>query len=584
MLFLWVKEMAKKVIDLGTLALLGKDGDSNRIANIKNNDNHTETFNALGADENGNLPAALPYAKGGTAATTLAQAKQNFGINNVNNTSDINKPVSTAQQNAINAARSSSSGEIAALETQTNLNLLGKEPTLAAGTATQFYRGDKTWQTLNKSAVGLGNVDNTSDANKPVSTATQTALNDKVAKGDIQAITKGGTGATTAAAARTNLGLGDAALKAVGKLNGQLSEFTGNGLGGNGYGGIAPVIPGGMDLQAYSYVTGWYGLAGTYVNSPIATSHTSLMLVSLRTYGAGAAMIFQLWANSAAEYYIGQCSWGANVDGTYTPNSTINWKKVYSTGNTTVDANGFIKAASPIVQLYADRIELNSEAKEQPITFEKLGTGDYLIKGSTGFAQEGWYVEQPKDSNGNVYHAVTYDTLSNGDISVKTYAKKLNQTGEVIPDTEQPVDVKEGRFISLRLQEQPKNESDQPIAPEIVDSEGATAPSQYHVLDNGIWIISGEDAAKLEQQRLAAMPALKRRQFRLALVMNGYVLSDVDALIEQIEDPMQRIMTRVEWQDATDFERTNTTLITMAGLMGLTTAQVDSLWSFGLSL
>lgn len=37
--------------------------------------------------------------------------------------------------------------------------------------------------TVSKSDVGLGNVDNTSDANKPVSTATQTALNAKAAKG-----------------------------------------------------------------------------------------------------------------------------------------------------------------------------------------------------------------------------------------------------------------------------------------------------------------------------------------------------------------------------------------------------------------
>jgi hypothetical protein len=55
--------------------------------------------------------------------------------------------------------------------------LANKENTITAGTTAQYYRGDKTWQTLNKSAVGLGNVDNTSDASKPVSTATQTALN-----------------------------------------------------------------------------------------------------------------------------------------------------------------------------------------------------------------------------------------------------------------------------------------------------------------------------------------------------------------------------------------------------------------------
>ena len=33
---------------------------------------------------------------------------------------------------------------------------------------------------INKSDVGLGNVDNTSDADKPISTATQTALDDKL--------------------------------------------------------------------------------------------------------------------------------------------------------------------------------------------------------------------------------------------------------------------------------------------------------------------------------------------------------------------------------------------------------------------
>lgn len=33
------------------------------------------------------------------------------------------------------------------------------------------------WTTIDKAFVGLGNVDNTSDLNKPISTATQTALN-----------------------------------------------------------------------------------------------------------------------------------------------------------------------------------------------------------------------------------------------------------------------------------------------------------------------------------------------------------------------------------------------------------------------
>src|SRR5262245_24079465 len=57
-----------------------------------------------------------------------------------------------------------------------------KEPIIAPGTAAQYWRGDKTWQTLDKVAVGLANVDNTSDANKPVSTAQAAAIALKVNK------------------------------------------------------------------------------------------------------------------------------------------------------------------------------------------------------------------------------------------------------------------------------------------------------------------------------------------------------------------------------------------------------------------
>lgn len=56
-------------------------------------------------------------------------------------------------------------------------SLAGKENAITSGTTSQYFRGDKTFQTLDKTAVGLGNVNNTSDENKPVSTDTQTALN-----------------------------------------------------------------------------------------------------------------------------------------------------------------------------------------------------------------------------------------------------------------------------------------------------------------------------------------------------------------------------------------------------------------------
>ena len=42
-----------------------------------------------------------------------------------------------------------------------NIALNSKEATVTAGLNSQYYRGDKTWQTLDKSAVGLGSVENT---------------------------------------------------------------------------------------------------------------------------------------------------------------------------------------------------------------------------------------------------------------------------------------------------------------------------------------------------------------------------------------------------------------------------------------
>lgn len=54
------------------------------------------------------------------------------------------------------------------------------EPVIPDGIAGQYWNGLKAWTTLDKSSVGLGNVDNTADANKPVSTAQQTALNLKL--------------------------------------------------------------------------------------------------------------------------------------------------------------------------------------------------------------------------------------------------------------------------------------------------------------------------------------------------------------------------------------------------------------------
>ncbi len=47
------------------------------------------------------------------------------------------------------------------------------EPIITMGNSNQYYRGDKTWQTLDASTIGLGNVDNTSDFNKSTYASTK---------------------------------------------------------------------------------------------------------------------------------------------------------------------------------------------------------------------------------------------------------------------------------------------------------------------------------------------------------------------------------------------------------------------------
>lgn len=124
---------------------------------------HTIADEALGKANTAVQPAALASyvpdsrtvaGKPLTADVTLA--KGDVGLGNVDNTADSAKPISTAQQTALDL----------------------KAP-IASPTFTGTVGG------ITKSMVGLGNVDNTSDANKPVSTAQATAIGLKVNIADV---------------------------------------------------------------------------------------------------------------------------------------------------------------------------------------------------------------------------------------------------------------------------------------------------------------------------------------------------------------------------------------------------------------
>ncbi len=136
--------------------------------------------------------------------------KSDVGLGNVDNTSDINKPISNATQNALDDKVDKVPGMGLSQENFT-ITLKDKLDGIEAGaevnvqadwaqsdnTADDYIKNKPTIPTVlnnhsqltlddgtnphgtTKSDVGLGNVDNTSDMNKPISTTTQTALNGK---------------------------------------------------------------------------------------------------------------------------------------------------------------------------------------------------------------------------------------------------------------------------------------------------------------------------------------------------------------------------------------------------------------------
>ena len=65
---------------------------------------------------------------------------------------------------------------VSTMTSNMNSALSGKEPSIATGLASQFWNGLKQWVSITKSTIGLGNVDNTADIAKPVSTAMQAAI------------------------------------------------------------------------------------------------------------------------------------------------------------------------------------------------------------------------------------------------------------------------------------------------------------------------------------------------------------------------------------------------------------------------
>lgn len=239
------------------------------------------------------------------------------------------------------------------------------------------------------------------------------------------AIYSGGTGGTTVAAAAKNLS----------------TFFMMQEAGGSGFN--------------YNNLTGDAGAAGvirSIANAGLAGNAPTNYRRNAPLYGYGGLTTtsYNPVDGVTSQMYIshrGQLAYRMKWGGSWTDP----WNTALDNSNTTIDSNGFIKAASPIVKVFADGTsELNSES--EGVVTKRIDTGVYEVSGTKGLNQDGWTIEIPQDVNGNrlCFVETSYDE-ENEVLTLKTFTRKFDiNTAMVIAG--EPMEVPSGRWIDLRVE------------------------------------------------------------------------------------------------------------------------------------
>lgn len=122
--------------------------------------------------ENGNISAVqTTFTTGIASINGLTTSSQYFGIGTTGTDFGIS---STGDTHTFNLPSASATNR-GALTSSDWTTFTNKENAITAGTTSQYFRGDKTFQTLDSAAVGLGNVPNVDATQRANHTGTQLA-------------------------------------------------------------------------------------------------------------------------------------------------------------------------------------------------------------------------------------------------------------------------------------------------------------------------------------------------------------------------------------------------------------------------
>lgn len=268
-------------------------------------------------------------------------------------------------------------------------------------------------------------------------------------------IGQGGTGATNAADASTNLGLGSSATKDVGTATGNVMQVGAFGLGGD-----TLTVSDTSLLATFQTLTA-RGSSFARTDTPLYVIPSYSPAVFIKTRDTYALLCINYRNGTLSTVTTTQSDMA---------NQLFQTNTIYGTANTTKASDGTLKAASPVARIVASkegcqRADIaedgfswcgcgTANAEAEGITISRLEVGVYVLAGSAGLASEGWQLLPPMDPGGmGELGVVEAEQTESGGLTIRLFKRKyiLSDEGEIVKTKGELMDVPANSWIDARL-------------------------------------------------------------------------------------------------------------------------------------